>query len=351
MIALWVAAGLLVSPAHAKSWCATPLVVHEWGVQVFHGPGAQPVDMDLPPWFHRRASVGSVGVTPVRSLPADGGEREIPVLQFYASRVYGDGVPVAVELGLIDGQPSVWYPREDRLLPARPDGDAGVQLAWDALSLTVQARVAPQATQLPWIGELREVPQALWVNRGGQSERFLFYEAQTRAKPSVRIEGDRLINSGSQPVHDLIVVSRSGGVVRVDQHSVLSSDSHAALDLEPMDDAAATLRTWLAAALAADEGVEALDEWSMDMDDCVMMRDPAVPVRSSEGHGLYPQEIDALLNLWQVRFFEQQGTVLLYREDPAALDAAAPLSVYTDMNHFVRMSRAGLVLWEGLALE
>ncbi len=42
---------------------------------------------------------------------------------------------------------------------------------------------------------------------------------------------------------------------------------------------------------------------------------------------------------------------VLYREDPAALDAAAPLSIYTDMHHFVRMSRTGLVLWEGVALE
>ena len=341
---------LLAAPAQGKSWCAVPLVVHEWGVQVFQGPHAQSVDMELPDWFHRRSSAGELDATPVRSLPADGGEREIPVLQFYAPRVYGDGVPVAVELGLADGRPSVWYPREDRLLPGRPLGDVGVQLAWDALSLTQQARVEPRESALEWIGALRAVEHALWVNRGGQSERFLFYEAQTRSPPVVRISSDHVVNESPWPVHDVVVVSRSGDRVLVAPVGTLDAGARSPLELEPMVGAASTLRARLAAGLAAQDSPESMSEWSMDMDDCVMMRDPAVPVSSSGGHGLYQAEIDAMLVLWQARFFEQQGTVLLYRDDPAALDAMAPLAVYTDMHHFVELSRTGLVLWEGIEL-
>ena len=110
------------------------------------------------------------------------------------------------------------------------------------------------------------------------------------------------------------------------------------------------LRPWLTDRLLAAGGVESLAEWSMDMDDCVMMRDPAQPVSLSSGHGLYRAEVDAMLDLWQERFFGQRGTVLLYRDDPGALDAMAPLAVYTDMHHFVELSRTGLVLWEGLDL-
>jgi hypothetical protein len=103
--------------------------------------------------------------------------------------------------------------------------------------------------------------------------------------------------------------------------------------------------------LQAHHSLEELGAWSMDMDDCVMQRDPAVAVALSDGHGLFPGEIDALLDLWQGRFFDQDGTVLLYRDDPGALDAMAPLALYTDMRHYVELSRTGLVLWEGIASE
>ncbi len=87
-----------------------------------------------------------------------------------------------------------------------------------------------------------------------------------------------------------------------------------------------------------------------DMDDCVMGRDPAVPVREASGHRLFEAEVDAILDVWEDRFFRQEGTVILYREDAASLDRLVPLSIYTDMYHHVELRRLSLILWEGLDL-
>src|SRR5262245_57603994 len=83
------AAALVPGASHAESWCAVPLWVHEWGVQVFSGGAARRVGADaatLPPYFHDAAAARSVAAgPPVRGMPVDGGERELPVVQFYAA--------------------------------------------------------------------------------------------------------------------------------------------------------------------------------------------------------------------------------------------------------------------------
>jgi hypothetical protein len=81
-----------------------------------------------------------------------------------------------------------------------------------------------------------------------------------------------------------------------------------------------------------------------------MGRDPAIPVEAAEGHQLYQAEADIILDIWQERFFAQPGTVVLYREDIAYVDAQMPMSLFTDMFHFIKLRRSSLVLWEGLDL-
>jgi hypothetical protein len=81
-----------------------------------------------------------------------------------------------------------------------------------------------------------------------------------------------------------------------------------------------------------------------------MMRDPTVPVEKARGHRLYGPEVDVVLGVWADRLLAADGVHLVYREDPAALDARMPLAVYTDMFHFVELDRLGIVLVEGLAL-
>ncbi|MFO0744932.1 MAG: hypothetical protein U1F43_04545 [Myxococcota bacterium] len=84
--------------------------------------------------------------------------------------------------------------------------------------------------------------------------------------------------------------------------------------------------------------------------ECHMGRDPAIPVEKADGHRLYPPEVDLVLQVWGARFFDQPGTTIVYREDEATLDEAMPLSLYTDMYNYVVLHRAGLALWESVAL-
>jgi hypothetical protein len=56
---------LLSFSAHAKSWCAAPLYVHEWGVQVFHVRAPQP-GVPIPSWFHH--APGAAGEVLVEGL-------------------------------------------------------------------------------------------------------------------------------------------------------------------------------------------------------------------------------------------------------------------------------------------
>ncbi|MCB9758538.1 MAG: hypothetical protein H6739_01730 [Alphaproteobacteria bacterium] len=384
---------LLAAPAHAKSWCATPLVVHEWGVQVFDARGQAQAGVPLPPWFYTLPPNPTEVAEPVRGLPPDNGERALPVLQFYAGRSYGS--PVAVEVGFTQGQASAWYPQVDRYTPARvangPEAaerraalltaraeqgdlqsifersqgenpllppDPTRQLAWDALALTPESdHGQPLPTDVPWVQQLREVEGALWVQQGEAMERFLFYEAETSESPAVRIERIedgreghvKVVNTSDWPIYDVFVVTNKN-----EQRSVFYAPAIPAgrsagflLSEHTLDDPAAWLRTRLL------ERDDPLSRYSSMMGDgeCVMGRDPAVPVERAEGHGLYDAEIDVLLDVWGERFFEQPGTTVVYRESTVSLDALMPLSIYTDMTRFVVLNRTGLVLWEGLDLD
>lgn len=348
-LALLVA--LALAPlGEAKSWCAAPVVVHEWGVQTYGGPEGKPWKPALPTWFYRGAPADPVRPQRVRDMPADGGERVLPVLHFYAPRVWGEGIPVAVEVGFARGTASVWYPQVDRL-----DPDAEVQLAWDALTLSADARGTPRPSRTPWVGDLRAIESALWVNRGPESERFLFYEAETSEQPAVRVEpwsetgpGVCVRNQGEHPVYDLVVIQRDTVTAMVGRLDRLEAGEAVDLALAQMPEPAIAMRPWMLDRLVDPEEPEPVLDWVMDMDDCVMMRDPGIPVTTASGHGLYRAEADALLDAWAPRFFGQVGTSLLYREDPAALDSMAPLAIYTDMRHFSRLHRTGLVFWADL---
>ncbi len=81
-----------------------------------------------------------------------------------------------------------------------------------------------------------------------------------------------------------------------------------------------------------------------------MSRDPAVPVESSDGHRLYAQEVDAILDVWGRTFFDRRGTTITYREDTDYLDHVMPLSLYTDMSNFIVLRRAGLAVWQNVPL-
>ncbi|MCB9594602.1 MAG: hypothetical protein H6719_17850 [Sandaracinaceae bacterium] len=392
-LALLALAALVPTRSRAEMWCADALWVHEWGVQVFGSGGARRTSEagpTLPGYFHAQAGATSPSGSPVRHLPVDSGMRELPVVHFYAPTNWRP-VPLGFEVGFTQGEATRWYPQVDvrrsgadangaaartaraRLVAARSarsngtqtalPGDPRAQLGWDHLTLSERPAHPPASTSVPWVTRARGFDAALWVDGATESERFLFYESQTRETPALRITrgptygaGRRhvlLENTGAQPIHDVFLVHRERGRVFVLHAPTIPAGRHAGFVLEDHAVPAAQVAARTRAALR-DRLVDAQQPAapsSFEWRDCVMMRDPAIPFEAAEGHALYAQEVDAILDAWGPRLFGRgNGTTVVYREDVAYLDEVMPLAVYSDMYHFARIRRLGLALMENAAL-
>lgn len=380
----------LPAAADARSWCASPVHVHEWGVQVFSGAGAPHNPVPLPGYFHH-AGATSNAAAPVRHLPPDSGIRTLPVLQFYADPRRRGPIPVGVEVGFRQGDAAIWYPQVDARRPAtvansaaavaargellrarqalsvfggpRPalPSDPTRQLVWEHLELSPAPHHARAESPVDWVQALRAV-DALWVNGARESERFVFYEAGTREAPVVRVRRSprwtatarryRLHNGGRHSAHDVFLVHREGARTHVSYVPAIPAGGSAEVDLSsavPRRRLQARTRGRLRAALL-DTSTPRPPAFQMSMQDCVMQRDPAVPVERAEGHRLYAQEVDAILSTWGPHLFDAPGTTLVYREATEYLDEEMPLSLYTDMHHFIELRRLGLAVVRDLSL-
>ncbi len=397
-------ATLALGTALARSWCARPLVVHEWGVEVFDAKGNRELP-DLPPFLHTPAALPKGPVTrfspPVREMPADSGERDKPILYFYLGE-REEEAPVALSLCFAYGVPSAWYPQADqvcagfreapddstlgkwiadlgssdfktreeasrKLVECGPalhlalesalakagdpeikarlktclEGFAKPQLTWDHLKLS---KAPPAGIPLPgkelradhWVRQARQV-DAAYVTNGVEAERYVFYEGRTKEKSSVSCKGNFLTNHGTHPVHDLYVVCK-GSVLYVER--LEPSTSVKARPLE--GDASRHLLERLQAGRPSPKEEDGMGKG-------VMMRKPCEAQGPTTESWLFPKEAEALLAIWEKDFFQGEGARLIYREDVSALDEAMPLAIYTDMFHFIKLNRAGLVLVKGVS--
>ena len=196
----------LTADALAESWCAAPLVAHEWGVVRL---GASDAAVPVPSWF-ARSETAHAGTGPrVRDLPADGGERDLPVISLYGAGLWSYPIPFALEVGFASGAPTVWWPPADLL--------TGSALAWESLALGPNPANVPRGASEPWVDRVRALPDALWVDRGAESERFVFYEGRTvESSALVLRRGDSwspkrphylVENISDQVVHDVVIVA------------------------------------------------------------------------------------------------------------------------------------------------
>ena len=389
-VALLLFCTLRASPVRAESWCAYPLWVHEWGVQAFDAEGRAVAPVSLPGWFHRAGHGGGASGTPVRQMPADGGMRALPLLHFYSAGSLSSPIPVAIEVGFRAGEASVWYPQVDsqrsaehahlavsrrqraRLLaeraasepfaasPRTAPRDWTRQLFWDRLELSAAPSHAVHRSATPWVDAARGFDGALWVNARRESERFVFYEAETREQVALTLtrgsewrEGHRHIvlrNRASHAVHDVLHTHRESENVFLIHVPSIPAGSSAGFVLDDHSRGAARGRDLLRASLLDSNEPTPPAEYRWSADECTMMRDPAVPVERAEGHRLYGHEVDAIVDVWAPTFFDQDGTTVAYREDIEYLEAQMPLSIYTDMYNFVRLRRAGLAVWSNVSL-
>lgn len=329
--------------AAAESWCAAPLVAHEWGVVRLRGDGAPPPPgLPVPEWMGR-SSVARPAGPKVRELPADGGERDLPVITLYTTDSWSFPVPFAAEVRFRTGSPTAWWPPVD--------GWTADGLQWDALALA-PAGTPSRPASAPWVDALRAVPGALWVQRGSEQERFLFYEGTTRQGSAVVLRRGPehgpgrphyvLENVSDDDVFDVVVVADG----RAWSAPAIPARKSAGFLLDDPLDRGALLRR-LRGAWAG--GSPPVHGWG---DGCVMMRDPAVPVTEATDHHLYPADVDALLAAWdgQLLVPEAGAAQILYREAPAAVDREVPVALYTDMYHWIDWHRLSVVLVDGVKL-
>lgn len=380
------ALALIPAPTSAESWCANPLIVHEWGVHVFnaHG-GTRGISPILPSYFHNTPTRAQAVGAPVREMPADGGARLLPVLHFYSPHWGSGAIPLGLEVGVAHGQATHWYPQvdaqrtaseansteasraRDALLAARRErqpfatqtalpSDPTRQLVWDHLSLTSQPLHTRAEEHIPWVDRVRAFDSALWVNTLHQSERFVFYEGDTTEQAPIVITrgpsdaaGHRhliLHNRSTDAIHDVLFLHQEGASHFGFLVPSIPAGQSAGFMLEdhPIEDMQAMRTTWRARLIDAQAPSPPTE---VSWNPCEMMRDPAIPVETASGHQLYAHEVDAILEAWDARFFGG-GTRIVYRESVSTLDREMPLSLYTDMFHYIVLRRLGLGLMEGV---
>ncbi len=381
---LIVVLALFVAPVRAESWSAVEVVVHEWGVEIFDWDSGRRVEVDLPPFIYtpERPGLPIPDARRVRRLPPDSGVRAKPILYFHGAESFGPSIPISVEVSFTEGAAICWWPqvhawrsprevlRADRSAhdawlrrfsgqqwrkddPGIPD-DPTVELAWSWLDVTkdAPAGVARSGLDLPadhWVQRSRDV-DAWYVSNGREAERYLFYEGRTREVPAVSLVpcegGIRVVNTGGDPVHDVFVirVGPSGRDVHFqarlapgDLEGLFVPDA-----VRPLDDA--SFRTATSDRLLSRLTIPR----PVGPGHYEGLRDPTDPQTGPSGQGLYEDEARARAGGGGGGLFGEEGVVLRYRADPAARARALPMSIYTDMFHYVSLARTGLVLNRGV---
>lgn len=126
-------AGFLSSSFVVANWDASPLTVHEWGVNTFDWNKGDRLQQDLPKFLYTDLRPGEVAPRPknrVRDLPADSGMRTKPILYFYpgaaAPRIRAAVAPVVgVEMRFAQGYANAWWPQVQRYRTEEQSSQAG----------------------------------------------------------------------------------------------------------------------------------------------------------------------------------------------------------------------------------
>lgn len=313
-LCLFTASGVAQDPPKPAD-----LVVHEWGVMIGASGDAlfamdaasTPID-DLPDFVQK---------FPSRPLPLPRATfARKPVLYFYAA----SDMSVDVRVDVPSGYPFAWWPKADESAfeakPTKPqvpphsfsrNQNMGGHLAWKNVKLSAKpARELQKVDAKHWIAAAR-VPEAAYVDVGGASERFLFYEALTLydGAPMIRADGDDhvLVGGPLQDVKNAILIQVNDGKLAL--ASVEDLPKNLGKDEVELNYGGLPTKLRRLALKAGD--AKAVDAVAKLLKDA----------------GLSESESATVAGVWKDDFLKREGTRLLYVMPEAKFNALLPLKI------------------------
>jgi hypothetical protein len=310
-----------VVAAHAAS---PALLVHEWGTftsfQDSQGntiPGINVDDEPVPRFVHR---LGDVPVFTTRSLPArwsQGAPRchpdvtmrlETPVVYFYPQPSFPAQQTFLVGATFVGGWLTEFYPFADAEKPGFPnalDGRNRGTLLWQQLRLGTNEERLPATREHVWVAPRAVRSAVVTEGRRQESEKYLFYRGvghldaplavhQRNGSVEVSRRGSEL---KSLPPLWLVRVQPDG---RVQYQRADTGATSSVLIPDP------------------DERAGNLDRLRLELRAALI------------GEGLFPDEAMAMLETWQLSYFESEGIRLMFILPRTWTDAHLPLSVSVD---------------------
>jgi hypothetical protein len=227
-----------------------------------------------------------------------------------------------------------------------------------------------------WVSIARQVDSA-YVSNGTEAEKFLFYEGKTPEMPAIALvpyerwlsnDPSFLVqNLSRHPIYDVFILYRNeakrqfwaryvpelmpleaaerdpaGPQSRDHQAHPMIPNFEKAQPSEFIDEAEFHRRTQLLFGRLLSMNYSLPDEIYNGRRNPAQYQPPTTEFR------LFPKEVAALERIWNRQFFGNSELTILYRESTEYLDQAAPLHIYTDMRHYVKLSRCSLVVNHGL---
>lgn len=322
--AVLVVAALCAADIRADS---AALVVHEWGTftsfQDSHGVTISGINVDdepVPKFVHRLADIP---IFTTRSLPAlwsQGAPRchpditlrlETPVLYFYPQPTFLPDQPLQVRATFVGGWLTEFFPFAVAEKPGFPDAltqSTRSSLQWSELRLATDTTVGlPQTAERVWLAP-RKVHSAVVINGDKQeAEKYLFYRGVGHIDaPVVVSQRDLSLTISLRDAETSLKTLPSIWIVQV------LPDGRVRYRSVPGGDRSSVT---VSVPTAAETPSSDLDALRVELANALVAQ------------GLFKDEAQAMLETWQLSYFESEGLRLFFVLPPSWTQAHLPLSI------------------------
>ena len=305
------------------------LLVHEWGTftsfQDSRGitiPGINVDDEPVPKFVHR---LGELPIFTTQSPPAQwsqGAPRchadvtlrlETPVLYFYPQPGYRADQSFDVRASFVGGWLTEFFPSAKAENPGFPealDRTMRGSLQWSDLRLAPDSIAnLPQTTERVWLAPRKVRSAVVATGDPQEAEKYLFYRGvgQIDAPIAVRME-ERLITISLRDGERLLKKLPAIWIVQV------LPDGRVAYRTAPVDEKGSVTVSMPPDTASSGSDIDALRR---ELADALVAQ------------GLFKEEAQAMLETWQLSYFESEGLRVFFVLPASWTDAYLPLSIST----------------------